>query len=80
MTHHERAIKVIAELLSIPVADIKPESVLKEDLRCDSLDLVELVMGIEDEFNIEIPDEDAEPLRKVSDVLAYVDKRVPAGN
>ena len=49
-----------------------------EDLGADSLDIVELVMEFEKEFNIDIPDEDAEKLRTVGDALAYLNQKVPA--
>ncbi|WP_346688843.1 acyl carrier protein [uncultured Cloacibacillus sp.] len=51
---------------------IKPEASFVEDLGADSLDIVELIMGIEEEFDIEIPDEDAEKLTTVGEAMAYV--------
>ena len=56
----ERVIKVIAEQLSVDEAQVKPEAAFIDDLGADSLDLVELVMSLEKEFDCEIPDEDAE--------------------
>ena len=53
---------------------VKPEASFVDDLGADSLDVVEMVMALEEEFEIEIPDEDAEKLVKVQDVVDYVDK------
>ena len=58
----ERVIKVIAEQLSVDEAQVKPEAAFIDDLGADSLDLVELVMSLEKEFDCEIPDEDAEKI------------------
>lgn len=64
--------KVVVEKLSVKEEQVKPEASFVDDLGADSLDRVELVMALEDEFDIEIPDEDAEKLVKVSDALSYV--------
>lgn len=64
--------KVIVEKLGVSEDQVKPEAAFIDDLGADSLDQVELVMALEDEFDIEIPDEEAEKLKKVSDVIAYV--------
>ena len=64
--------KVIVEKLGVTEDQVKPEAAFIDDLGADSLDQVELVMALEDEFDIEIPDEEAEKLKKVSDVIAYV--------
>ena len=61
----ERVIKVIAEQLSVDEAQVKPEAAFIDDLGADSLDLVELVMSLEKEFDCEIPDEDAEKITTV---------------
>ena len=68
----QKVTKVIVEKLGVTEDKVKPEAAFAEDLGADSLDQVELVMALEDEFDIEIPDEEAEKLKKVSDVIAYV--------
>ena len=69
---HSKITKVIVEKLGVTEEQVKPEAAFIDDLGADSLDQVELVMALEDEFDIEIPDEEAEKLKKVSDVIAYV--------
>ncbi len=68
--------KIIAEQLQAEEADIKPETSLMKDLEADSLDAVEIIMEIESEFNIEIPDEDAEKFVSIDDIVKYVDSRI----
>ena len=67
--------KIIVEQLGVHPEDVKPDARFVEDLGADSLDTVELIMGLEEEFNLEIPDEDAERMQKVGDVLKYLQKR-----
>ncbi len=72
----EKKIKqIIAEQLSISEEEVVNEASFIDDLGADSLDIVELVMAMEEEFEMEIPDEDAEKLLTVQDVLDYVKKR-----
>ena len=59
----------------VDIAKIKPETSFIDDLNLDSLDIVELMMKMEDEFGVEIPEEDAEGLRNVSDVVSYITKK-----
>ena len=68
----QKITKVIVDKLGVTEDKVKPEAAFAEDLGADSLDQVELVMSLEDEFDIEIPDEEAEKLKKVGDVIAYV--------
>jgi acyl carrier protein len=68
----EKIKAIIAEHMGIKVSDIKLESNFKEDLGCDSLDLVELTMALEEAFNIEIPDEDAQGLATVAQAIEYI--------
>jgi acyl carrier protein len=68
----ERVKKIVAERLDVDEADVKLESSFKEDLEADSLDVVELVMELEDEFDLEISDEDAEKILTVGDVVEYI--------
>ncbi|HBL06103.1 MAG TPA: acyl carrier protein [Clostridium sp.] len=66
----------IAEQLSIDENDITMGSGFVDDLGADSLDLVELIMALEEEFDMEIPDEDAEKITSVGDVVDYIKARV----
>ena len=63
---------IIVEQLGVSADQVKPEAKFIEDLGADSLDTVELVMAFEEEFGIEVPDEDAEKLQSVSDIVTYV--------
>ncbi len=72
MSVEPRIKKIIEEQLGVEGDRIKPEASFIDDLGADSLDIVELVMAMEEEFDIEIPDEDAEKLRTVSDVTKYL--------
>ena len=63
--------EIITERLNVEEDQIVPEATFVEDLGADSLDIVELIMGIEEEFDIEIPDEDAEKLTSVGEALNY---------
>jgi len=72
----ERLKKIIVEQLGVDEADVKLEASFVDDLNADSLDLVELVMSLEEEFGTEISDEDAEIIRSVQDAVDYVDERL----
>jgi acyl carrier protein len=63
---------IIVEQLGVDPEKVKPEASFIDDLGADSLDIVELVMAMEEEFDLEIPDEDAEKLRSVQDVASYL--------
>jgi acyl carrier protein len=63
---------IIAEQLGVGEEEIKPASSFIEDLGADSLDIVELVMAMEEEFEVEIPDEEAEHIKTVGDAINYV--------
>jgi acyl carrier protein len=65
---------IVKEQLGVSESEIKPEASFVEDLGADSLDLVELVMAMEEEFGMEIPDEDAEKIRTVGDATSYAEK------
>ena len=71
-TIEERVKKIVAEQLGVPEADIKNESSFVNDLGADSLDTVELVMALEEEFNTEIPDEEAEKITTVQQAIDYI--------
>lgn len=68
--------KIVADRLGVNEAQIVPEASFVEDLNADSLDLVELIMSLEEEFGIQIPDEDAEKIRTVGDAIAYLEDRL----
>jgi len=72
MSVEERVKKIIGEQLGVEDDDINPESSFVEDLGADSLDTVELVMAFEEEFSIEIPDEDAEKILTVQNSIDYI--------
>ena len=67
---------IVAEQLGVDIAEIVAESKILDDLGADSLDVVELVMTLEDEFDIEVPDEAAESIRTIADVERYVAEHV----
>ena len=69
----QRVKKIVAEQLGVNEADVKNESSFVNDLGADSLDTVELVMAFEEEFSIEIPDEDAEKITRVKDAVSYIE-------
>ena len=72
----ERLKKIIVEQLGVDEADVKLEASFVDDLNADSLDLVELVMSLEEEFGTEISDEDAEQIRTVQNAVDYVDEHL----
>ena len=69
----DRIGKIIVEQLGVNEDQVKPEAKFIEDLGADSLDTVELVMALEEEFNIEIPDEDAEKITRVKEAVDYIE-------
>jgi len=72
----DRVKKIIAEQLGLEEEDVTPESSFVDDLGADSLDTVELVMAFEEEFSIEIPDEDAEKILTVQNAIDYIKEKV----
>ena len=79
MTDHASKIKdIIEKELGVEREKLTLEASFIEDLGADSLDIVELVMEFEKEFNIDIPDEDAEKLRTVGDAIKYLDSKIGA--
>ena len=73
---NERVIKMVAEQLGLKEDEVNAESSFVEDLGADSLDTVELIMALEEEFDTEIPDEDAEKLASVRDAIDYINKNL----
>ncbi len=78
MSVQDRVKAIIVEQLGVDAEEVAPEASFVEDLGADSLDTVELIMAFEEEFGVEISDDDAEKIRKVKDAVEYIDKR--AGN
>lgn len=74
-TIDERVKKIIAEQLGVEEAKVVPEASFVEDLGADSLDTVELVMALEEHFDTEIPDEDAQKILTVKDAIQYVETK-----
>jgi acyl carrier protein len=68
----DKVIDIIADRLGVDKSEVVPEAAFIDDLGADSLDLVELIMAMEEEFDIEIADEEAEKLKTVQDVLNYI--------
>lgn len=71
----ERVKSIIVDQLGVSLEEVTPEASFIEDLGADSLDIVELIMALEEEYNIEIPDEDAEKIQTVQDVTSYIEAR-----
>jgi acyl carrier protein len=71
----EKVINLISEATKIDKTKINGETSFVDDLNLDSLDIVELMMKMEDEFGVEIPEEDAEGLKSVKDVVGYLEKK-----
>jgi len=76
MAIEDRVKKIIAEQLGVDEDEVVPEASFVEDLGADSLDTVELVMAFEEEFDIEIPDEDAEKILTVGKAMEYIKEKV----
>ncbi len=72
MAIEDKVKEIIVEQLGVEAGQVNPEASFIDDLGADSLDTVELVMAFEEEFNIEIPDEDAEKIKKVGDAIEYI--------
>ena len=75
----ERVIEIVAEQLGVDKEKVTPETSFVNDLGADSLDTVELVMALEEAFNIEIPDEAAEKIDTVQKAVDYIEEKVGAG-
>jgi acyl carrier protein len=71
----EKVKSIVAEQLSVDAAQVVPEASFQNDLNADSLDVVEMVMALEEEFDIEIPDEDAEAITTVQKAVEYIEQK-----
>ncbi|HEV7214112.1 MAG TPA: acyl carrier protein [Chloroflexota bacterium] len=71
---YDRLKPIVAEQLGVNESEVTPQASFVDDLNADSLDLVELIMSLEEEFGMEIPDEDAERIRTVQEAVEYVDE------
>jgi len=69
---------IVAEQLGVDSSELRPDASILDDLGADSLDVVEMVMSLEEAFDIEVPDEDVEEMRTVSDVERYITRAVAA--
>lgn len=72
----EKVKEIIAEQLDVDAEGIKPETSLMRDLEADSLDAVEIMMALEDEFEIEVPDEVAEGFKNIGEIVKYVESKI----
>jgi acyl carrier protein len=77
-TVEDRVKSIIVEQLGVDADEVTPEASFVEDLGADSLDTVELIMAFEEEFGVEISDDEAEKIRKVKDAVDYIEKRAKA--
>ncbi|MBS3809307.1 MAG: acyl carrier protein [Desulfobacterales bacterium] len=78
MKIEDKVKKLIAEKLEVDQEDVIPKASLIDDLGADSLALVEMIMTMEEEFDLEVPDEDAEQLKTVKDAIEYIKKKTQA--
>jgi len=74
----EKIVDIISNQLGIEKADVTPQASVVDDLGADSLDVVELVMALEEEFNLEIPDEEAEKIKSVQDIFSHMESALQA--
>jgi acyl carrier protein len=75
-TVHEQLTKIIADQLGVDESEVVPSASFVEDLNADSLDLVELIMSLEEEFKLQISDEDAEKITTVQEAEDYIEERL----
>jgi acyl carrier protein len=78
MAVQDKITEIIVEQLGVKPEEVVPEASFVDDLGADSLDTVELVMALEEEFGIEIPDEDAEKIQTVGDAIRYIEEKAGA--
>jgi acyl carrier protein len=78
MQLEDRVTNIIVNHLNVSQEEVIPEASFVDDLGADSLDIVELVMAMEEEFDVEIPDEDAEKIQTIGDAIAYLKEKLEA--
>ena len=78
MSNLDRVKKIVVDRLQVSEDQVTPEASFVEDLGADSIDQMELVMGLEDEFGVTIPDEDAEKIATVGQAVEYMETRLPS--
>lgn len=71
----DKVCAILAEQLDVNAEDLTPETSIIDDLGADSLDIVDLVMTLEDEFDLEVPDEDIENIHTIGDLVTYIESR-----
>jgi len=76
-TSLERLTKIVVDQLGVDAAQVTMQAKFRDDLKADSLDLVELIMAIEEEFGGEVSDEDAQKIVSVGDAIRYIEQRLP---
>lgn len=74
----EKICQAVAKQLRKPVAEVTPDKKLKEELNADSLDVVELMMNLEEEYDLSIPDEELVKMQTINDVAAFIEKELDA--
>ena len=77
MSLEEKVRKIVLDILDISLEELRPDANILEDLGADSLDVVEMVMAFEDEFGLEIPEQDAEKIGTLNDIYAYLKEKLP---
>lgn len=75
MATEDKVRAIVSDQLGVPIEEVKTESSFVDDLKADSLDVVELVMEFEDEFGITIPDDDYDKIKTVGDAITYIDEK-----
>jgi acyl carrier protein len=80
MSVGDKVKSIIVEQLGVDADEVTPEASFTDDLGADSLDIVELVMAFEEEFGIEIPDEDAEKIGRVKEAVGYIESQAGSGD
>lgn len=80
MSVGDKVKSIIVEQLGVDADEVTPEASFTDDLGADSLDIVELVMAFEEEFGIEIPDEDAEKIGRVQEAISYIESQAGSGD
>ena len=78
MSVEDKIKSIVSEQLGVKAEEVTPQASFIDDLGADSLDTVELIMALEEEFGVEIPDEDAEKMATVGDAIKYIEEKAPS--